>query len=102
MLAAERGGSVGVVHYCESAADLDFILKNGTAGPYIPVLPISLLNAEIVSKLSSSNEISGLLLHNNNENVQQLSHENQCPNDVFNVQQAPKTCPENGGWNPWG
>ncbi|KAH1011834.1 hypothetical protein HUJ04_001115 [Dendroctonus ponderosae] len=98
-----RGGSVGVVHYCDSATDLDFILKNGSAGPYIPVLPISLLSAETVSKLSSSKvKISGLLLHANSENLLQMSHENQCPNDIFNVQQAPKTCPDSGGWNPWG
>ncbi|XP_044763682.1 nicastrin [Coccinella septempunctata] len=97
-----RGGSKGVVHYCTKEEDLQFILKNGTAGPYVPVIPVGLLTKKLVTVLEESTKISGLVLYLNNDTLNSFTHDLQCPNENFGV---PNTCTkeENGGmWNQFG
>ncbi|RZB39345.1 Nicastrin and/or Peptidase M28 domain containing protein [Asbolus verrucosus] len=96
---AERGGSTGVIHYCERQADLDFILKNGTAPPYVPIIPTSLFNIKNLNVLKSSEKISGLLLYANEEKLDHFTHENQCPNPQSSLKD---TCKANNEWNPFG
>ncbi|XP_066260792.1 nicastrin [Euwallacea similis] len=97
---SEWGGSLGIIHYVNQLSDLSFILKNGSAGKYIPILPTSLLDAGIMSTLISNKHIvSGVILHPNNEKLKHFSHESKCPNERFSADSA--QCPING-WNPWG
>lgn len=96
---SKRGGSTGVIHYCRDLDDLNFILSNGTAGLYVPVLPTKFFTAETVDKLITSQLISGLILHRNNETLSSFTHENQCPNPRSSLE---NTCSKNSTWNPHG
>ncbi|KAJ8967043.1 hypothetical protein NQ314_003160 [Rhamnusium bicolor] len=97
---SKRGGSTGVIHYCESLDDLNFMLDNGTAPPYIPVLPTKHFTIETIDKLITSQKVSGLVLHRNNDEVlQYFTHENQCPNPRTSLE---GTCEKNSIWNPHG
>ncbi|CAH0548545.1 unnamed protein product [Brassicogethes aeneus] len=97
---SKRGGSNGVIHYCESEKDLDFILENGKAPPYIPVMPNNLLTLNIVNKLKKNiHTISGLVIHNKNT-PEYFTHDNQCPNINSNLK---NTCGDgNPIWNKHG
>ncbi|XP_030747514.1 nicastrin [Sitophilus oryzae] len=94
---SKRGGSTGVIHFCETIDDLQFILNSGTAGPYIPVLSTKIFSPDIVHNLSYSDKVSGLIVYTN-EPVNFFSHDEKCPNNRFSVD---GTC-KNNGWNPWG
>lgn len=96
---AKRGGSVGVIHYCDTDEDLNFILKNGMSSPYIPVLPTKLFNISILRSMINSQKVSGLILHSNNETLTHFTHEYQCPNPVSSLKD---TCDMKSPWNPFG
>lgn len=98
-MSAEWGGSTGVIHYCETQEELDFILKNGTAPPYVPVLPTDLFNNENLSKLKRSKKISGLLLYVSEKPVNAWSHDDECPNRESSLK---GTCKASRVWNPSG
>lgn len=99
LIIARRGGSTGVVHYCRNLEDLDFILSKGKAGPYIPVIPTRLFTTETVDKLIANQQISGLVLHPNNETLNYFTHEHQCPNPRSSLEH---TCSANSTWNAFG
>lgn len=81
MFVAKRGGSTGVVHYVENKDELLFILENGTAGPYIPVMPVTMLTHDVVFLLKHNAMISGLAVFKTNESApDSFSHEATCPN----------------------
>ncbi|CAH1382480.1 hypothetical protein MTP99_006451 [Tenebrio molitor] len=94
-----RGGSTGAIHYCTSQADLDFILKNGTAPPYVPVIPTKLFNLANMNKLRHSKKISGLLVYANDDKLDDFTHEQQCPNVESGLKD---TCKASRVWNPKG
>lgn len=98
-ISAKRGGSVGVIHYCETAEDLDFILSKGISAPYIPILPTKLFTLSIIKNIIESQKISGLILHSNNETLSHFSHEYQCPNPVSSMT---GTCDVKSPWNSYG
>lgn len=88
-----------MVHYCTTQNDLDFILKNGSAPPYIPIIPTQLYTLTNVEKMKNSNKISGLLLYVDGSKLQYYTHENQCPNPSSSLKD---TCQEPHIWNPYG
>ncbi|KAJ3651438.1 hypothetical protein Zmor_017482 [Zophobas morio] len=96
---SKRGGSTGVIHYCRSQSDLDFILKNGTAPPYVPVIPTNLFTTSNVNRLKQSSKISGVLLYAGDENPDYFTHEQQCPNPESSLK---GTCKASNVWNPHG
>lgn len=87
-----------MIHFCESVDDLKFILTNGTASPYIPVLPVNYLNHSIINYLASQN-IAGLVLYYKNQSFHHFSHDYQCPNPLSSF---PNTCNNQFVWNPHG
>lgn len=96
---AKRGGSVGVIHYCERIEDINEILINGTSHPYIPVLPSKLFGVSILKTMINSQKVSGLILHSNNETLSHFTHEYQCPNPVSSMNGS---CNDRSPWNPFG
>ncbi|KAL3270672.1 hypothetical protein HHI36_021200 [Cryptolaemus montrouzieri] len=97
---SQRGGANGVIHFCTKESDLHFILKNGTAGPYVPIVPASLLTEKSVKLLKLSPKVSGLVVYPNNETLNSFTHDLKCPNENFAV---PNTCGKNEiTWNPRG
>ncbi|CAH1110152.1 unnamed protein product [Psylliodes chrysocephalus] len=99
---SKRGGSTGVIHFCETEKDLEDIIVQGTGYPYIPILPFKLFNHAALHLMIDSNKISGLILHTNNEPVdviKNFTHENQCPNPYSSID---GTCKKESVWNPWG
>ncbi|KAJ8985191.1 hypothetical protein NQ317_018220 [Molorchus minor] len=94
------GGSTGVVHYCETQGDLNYILKNGTAPPYIPVISTKLFTAETVEQIKGNGKVSGLIVYlEDKEKLDSFTHENQCPNPLTSVKD---TCAKSSVWNPHG
>lgn len=96
---AKRGGSTGVIHYCENLDDLDFILNHGTSPPYIPVIATKLFSVVVLKNMINSKKVSGLILHSNNETLDHFTHENQCPNPTSSLNDS---CDEISPWNPLG
>ncbi|CAH1153337.1 unnamed protein product [Phaedon cochleariae] len=99
---SNRGGSTGTIHVCDSKRDLNFLLVNGTAFPYIPVLPVKYFNVENLERMIESKKVSGLVLHLNNETLKSLdyfTHDYQCPNPYSSLTD---TCNEVSTWNPYG
>lgn len=96
---AKRGGSTGVIHYCQEIADLHFILSNGTSAPYIPILKTKHFNINVLKSMIESKKISGLLLHSNNESLHHFTHDYQCPNPTTSMEGS---CDANSVWNPYG
>lgn len=99
MLLAKRGGSVGVIHYCENIEDVHFILINGTSHPYIPVLPTKLFDVSILKIMINSQKVSGVILHSNNETLLHFTHEYHCPNPTSSMNGS---CNDKSPWNPFG
>lgn len=95
---AKRDGSTGIIHYVEEQEDLDFILKTGSAGDYVPVMPTILLKPETIKSLKDSGKISGIVVYNDSTKIpKHYSHELKCPNPRFNID---KTC--DVPWNKHG
>ncbi|XP_025830982.1 nicastrin [Agrilus planipennis] len=91
-------GSTGVVHVIESQKDLNFLLENGTAPPYIPIMPVSLFRHEIMHVLKNSNKISGLIVFKQNfSSLTHYTHDLKCPNELSNIE---GTCKHQ--WNEYG
>lgn len=98
LILAARGGSTGVVHIVESENDLDFILKNGTAPPYIPVIPTNLFsNPAIINRLKTTDKISGVVVYKAGDDPDHFTHESACPNGNSGL---PNTCTVS--WNQFG
>ncbi|CAG9854280.1 unnamed protein product [Phyllotreta striolata] len=95
-----RGGSTGVIHFCDTEKDLEDILANGTGYPYIPILDYGLFNPTILDTMISSDKVNGLILYTNEDNpVKNLTHEHPCPNPYSSIE---GTCKKESPWNPWG
>lgn len=95
---ANRQGSTGVVHFVETEKDLEIMFNNGTAPPYVPVIPTALFDKSLVEKLIASNKVSGLVLYRQNDTkIEHFTHESTCPNSKSGL---PGTCDVN--WNPYG
>ncbi|VEN39545.1 unnamed protein product [Callosobruchus maculatus] len=96
---ADRDGSTGVIYYAENIEQLDFILHNGTAPPYIPVIPVKNLSIDVIKKLIDSGLVSGLMVHANNDSLDYFTHDYQCPNPLSSID---GTCRKDSMWNPHG
>ncbi|EFA05049.2 nicastrin [Tribolium castaneum] len=96
---SERGGSTGAIHFCASQSDLDFIIKNGTAPPYVPIIPTNLFTSENIARLKKTPKISGLLVYPSESPLQHFTHEQQCPNPASSL---PGSCKATNVWNPHG
>lgn len=88
-----------MIHYCETTVDINFILNNGTSHPYIPVLPTKLFSVSILRTMISSQKVSGIILHANNESLSHFTHEYQCPNPTSSMNGS---CSDTSPWNPFG
>lgn len=98
MIVAERGGSNGVIHFVAEQPDLDFILQEGSAPPYMPVMPTRLFTPTVVNTLKSQIEkVSGVVLFNDSQSLNHYSHESVCPNQASNIEES---C--NQPWNKYG
>lgn len=74
------------------------MFNNGTAPPYVPVIPTALFTNPVVEKLIASKKISGLVLYRQNATeVSHFTHDSTCPNAKSGLSQ---TCSKN--WNPYG
>lgn len=78
---------------------MKLILTNGTAPPYIPILPVNYLNRSVLYQLTISHKISGLVLYYNNQSLEHFSPDYQCPNPLSSF---PNTCNKQSTWNPYG
>lgn len=86
------------MHFVETESDLEVMFNNGTAPPYVPVIPTVLFTNSIVEKLINSKKISGLVLYRQNDTqVSHFTHEAKCPNAKSGLS---GTCSKD--WNPYG
>ncbi|XP_065073067.1 nicastrin [Ochlerotatus camptorhynchus] len=106
---SKLGGSVGVLHFIRSEADIDFVVRQHPAPPYAPVITPHLFTRENILRLrdQGGRHVSALVLINNATVLQQFSQESRCPNQFSGLisgegQDTCSTEREEGTWNPWG
>ncbi|XP_057663612.1 nicastrin [Diorhabda carinulata] len=96
---SKRGGSIGVIHFCDNLKDLENIISEGTSPPYIPILPTRLFHPKILQFMIDSEKVNGVILHSDNDTLNNFTHDNQCPNPQSSLK---GTCSKDSIWNPWG
>lgn len=70
-----------------------------TSGPYMAVMPVTLLTAENLREIKeSSDKISGIIAHRNITRPNSYSAEAKCPNEGYGL----KDMCDTNGWNPIG
>ncbi|XP_062703405.1 nicastrin [Aedes albopictus] len=105
---SKLGGSVGVLHFIRSEADIDFVVRKHPAPPYAPVLAPHLFTRENILRLrdQGGKHVSAVVLINNATELQQFSQESRCPNQFSGFAKGDAgTCDverAEGSWNPWG
>ncbi|XP_017031604.1 nicastrin isoform X2 [Drosophila kikkawai] len=100
-------GSVGVLHRINVEADLEFLLAGPPSPPYAPMIPPHLFTRDNLMrlKMAGPQNISVVLLVNQTNNMQQFSHELNCPNQYSGINSSSETCDATNpakNWNPWG
>ncbi|XP_055532238.1 nicastrin [Wyeomyia smithii] len=107
---SKLGGSVGVLHFVRSSADIDFVVEQHPAPPYAPVISPHLFTRENILRLRDhgGEHISAVILINNATLLDHYSQESPCPNQFSGLiasQMGSETCsidqPQKS-WNPWG
>ncbi|XP_058805891.1 nicastrin isoform X2 [Phymastichus coffea] len=95
---SSRSGSIGVIHYVENDIDIEWLEKNGTAGPYTIVLSFDMYTKSNLRRFKKSNNINGVLLTRNTslEHPYRYSPDDTCPNRYS----GSKSCDHE--WNPYG
>lgn len=87
-----------MIHFITDQSDLDFILKQGTAPPYMPVMPTHLFTPQTVNTLKiQTDRVSGIVLYNDSRPLDHYSHESVCPNQASNLESS---CSR--PWNKYG
>ncbi|XP_058812437.1 nicastrin [Topomyia yanbarensis] len=106
---SQLGGSVGVLHFIRSAADIDFVTNQHPAPPYAPVIPPHLFTRENILQLRDrgGQHISAVVLINNATLLNYYSQESRCPNQFSNLiaagqEEACSVANPERSWNPWG
>lgn len=75
-------GAVGVVHMLKEFNDVQWLMQNATAGPYMVVVSTYLFSNVIERILEKPDIIAGILLHDNaTGSTATFSQESQCPNE---------------------
>lgn len=106
---SKLGGSVGVLHFIRSEADIDFVVRQHPAPPYAPVITPHLFTRKNILRLrdQGGRHVSALVLINNATVLQEFSQESRCPNQFSGLiggeeQDTCSTERQEGSWNPWG
>ncbi|XP_053682421.1 nicastrin [Sabethes cyaneus] len=107
---SELGGSVGVLHFVYSTADIDFVTEQHPAPPYAPVIPPHLFTREHILRLRDHGRkhISAVILINNATMLDNYSQESRCPNQfsgLISPTEDDESCrvdQQEKSWNPWG
>ncbi|KAL8588743.1 hypothetical protein ACOMHN_042085 [Nucella lapillus] len=79
-------GNTGVVHYLQSDEDWNYVLKDGTTGPYVAVLNATKFTTANVERLAKSGRVTGIAVLNVYLDLAAMT-------DGFSVD---KSCPNNG------
>ncbi|RMX60946.1 hypothetical protein pdam_00003426 [Pocillopora damicornis] len=106
---SSMSGHVGVLHYIKSEADVDWIIKNGSHAPYVPLFRSDLFTLEIVDRLIQKEKINGALViavpsGKYRYTPKTDSPDYECPKDNFGIYSGDKkyeNCKE-VKWNPKG
>ncbi|KAK3912031.1 Nicastrin [Frankliniella fusca] len=102
-----RSGNVGVIHIIESQSDVDWLVKDSLAPPYVAVVHPSMFTKSLLLSLQSSGKVNGVAVINNGsaERPESFSHEDSCPNRYSGLSlRQGQTCgvQEQKVWNPSG
>lgn len=92
-------GSLGVIHFIQNEHDIDWLINNAKAGPYMAVVPPKIFNQRnLMLEIQSSKDISGILLaiNGSSDRPEYFSPDDTCPNRYS----GEGTCSE--AWNPEG
>ncbi|XP_069684848.1 nicastrin isoform X2 [Periplaneta americana] len=102
---SHRSGNVGVIHFIENQTDLEWLLNNATADPYMAVIQPNMFTKNVMSDLKNSGKVNGIVLVNNHsaERPNSFSHEDTCPNRYSGLSLVgEQTCNSAEPWNPHG
>lgn len=89
-------GDTGVVHFIDEPSDVDWLVTNGKADPYVPIVPLHHFERNGMLKLKNSKKVSGMLLYNN-VSLSAFSPEDSCPNRNSGLRD--EACAAGDAWN---
>lgn len=102
---SHRSGNVGVIHFIENQTDLEWLLHNATADPYMAVVQPHMFTKSVMIDLKDSGKVNGIVLVNNHsaERPHHFTHEDTCPNRYSGLSLVgEQTCNKEEPWNPHG
>ncbi|XP_049887276.1 nicastrin [Pectinophora gossypiella] len=77
-------GAVGVVHMVSSVSDVQWLVHNSSAGPYMAVVSTSLFYDVVELLMNYPDNVAGVLLYDNaTAKVDEFSQESRCPNEYY-------------------
>ncbi|XP_026281951.1 nicastrin isoform X2 [Frankliniella occidentalis] len=102
-----RSGNVGVVHIIENQSDVDWLVKDALAPPYVAVVQPAMFSKSLLLSLQTSEKVNGVAVINNGfvERPESFTHEDSCPNRYSGLSlRLGQTCgiQEQSVWNPSG
>ncbi|XP_054278426.1 nicastrin-like isoform X1 [Macrosteles quadrilineatus] len=96
-----QSGSKGVVHFVNNQSDVQWLLQQSSAGPYMAVVPPQLFTRSVMLQLRDSPRVSGILLAVNEtqDRPKNMSPDDTCPNRYSSIEGS---CSDSEPWNPLG
>ncbi|XP_022324883.2 nicastrin-like isoform X2 [Crassostrea virginica] len=87
---SEINGNVGVLHYINDSASLDWLIKVGPHQPYVAMLNSLDFNRDTVQKLRNSQKITGVIVIHTEDSVttplpDSFSPADRCPGDLYGL-----------------
>ncbi|XP_061712940.1 nicastrin [Cydia pomonella] len=96
-------GAIGVVHMVKDVIDAQWLVFNGSAGPYMAVVSTATFQNVIELFLDNSDNVAGILLYENaTERTNSFSQESACPNEYYSAQGSQCSAKDKTAWNPVG
>ncbi|KAL0280580.1 UNVERIFIED_CONTAM: hypothetical protein PYX00_001836 [Menopon gallinae] len=97
---SSRSGDTGVVHIIRNESDINWLIDEASAGPYIVVITFKYFNRNSMLRFKNSGKVSGVVLTNVNETtIAKYSPDDSCPNRNSGLDGQ---CDSNNPWNPAG
>ncbi|KAG7304405.1 hypothetical protein JYU34_011346 [Plutella xylostella] len=93
-------GAVGVVHMIESLSDVEWVVFNGTAGPYVAVISTALFYDTVELFMEHPDNVAGILIYDSVKiRSKSFTQESRCPNEYYSGPNS--QCSSDGGGVVW-
>ncbi|KAI5632519.1 nicastrin domain-containing protein [Phthorimaea operculella] len=98
-------GAVGVVHMINTLDDVQWMVHNATAGPYMVVVNTATFHSIVETLMNHPDNVAGVLLYDNSSaQATSFTQESRCPNEYYSAAGSQCSTSSAGGivWNEMG